>query len=146
MEENNIILNEDFKSIILNKKVNARIMSLIEIIDNMILNQFFISYNEFLKDYLKNDGEPFELNIKENQKTQQSFQNCVNFYKKFLDGYFENKDVDKSELINGAIRHPFDMSGTDTFLRFFLSIEEQSNQEFCKNYFLKSLKSKYNAK
>ena len=55
-------------------------------------------------------------------------------------GYFENKDVDKSELINGAIRHPFDMSGTDTFLRFFLSIEEQSNQEFCKNYFLKSLK------
>lgn len=142
MEENNIILNEDFKSIILNKKVNARIMSLIEIIDNMILNQFFISYNEFLKDYLKNDGEPFELNIKENQKIQQSFQNCVNFYKKFLDGYFENKDVDKSELINGAIRHPFDMSGTDTFLRFFLSIEEQSNQEFCKNYFLKSLKSK----
>ena len=50
MEENNIILNEDFKSIILNKKVNARIMSLIEIIDNMILNQFFISYNEFLKE------------------------------------------------------------------------------------------------
>ena len=36
MEENNIILNEDFKSIILNKKVNARIMSLSEIIDNMI--------------------------------------------------------------------------------------------------------------
>ena len=34
-------------------------MLLIEIVDKMILKQFFESYNEFLNHYLNDCGEPF---------------------------------------------------------------------------------------
>lgn len=93
-------------------------MSLIEIVDKMILNQFFESYNEFLKSYLNDCGEPFPFKQNgelANKSTRDNFEKCTKFYEKLLSKYFDNKDVDKSDLENENIRYPFDVFGTDNF-------------------------------
>ena len=143
--ENIIITDEDLNFLISNQKISARLLSLIEIVDKMILNQFFESYNEFLKSYLNDCGElfPFKQNGElATRTTRDNFEKCTKFYEKLLSKYFDNKDVDKSDLENENIRYPFDVFGTDNFLRFFLSIEDQSQNIFIKNFFNINLKKK----
>lgn len=143
--ENIIITDEDLNFLISNQKISARLLSLIEIVDKMILNQFFESYNEFLKSYLNDYGEPFPFKQNgelANRPTRDNFEKCTKFYEKLLSKYFDNKDVDKSDLENENIRYPFDVFGTDNFLRFFLSIEDQSQNIFFKNFFNINLKKK----
>ena len=45
----NEINNQDLNILKNNSKISARILSLIEIIDKMILNQFFLFYSQCIK-------------------------------------------------------------------------------------------------
>lgn len=148
IEEINNITDKELNFLISNKKISSRFLSLIEIIDKMILNQFFISYNCFLEYCIYDNEEPFELILNKNEKTKDDFKSTQKFYKNLSEdsNNNNNKNPDEINFKNKNIRYPFDIFGTETFLRIFLSIENQSREVsskiFFADFFNKNLKKK----
>ena len=146
--ENIIITDEDLNFLISNQKISARLLSLIEIVDKMILNQFFIFYTKKIKN---TEIKCYEKEA--NKHIEKDFLNTLKKVKKISYNYYlytKNSEIESKELNNSInkinykltekeekikeeykkianenIMFPFDVFGTVFFMRFIKTIFSQ---------------------
>ena len=154
----NEINNQDLNILKNNSKISARILSLIEIIDKMILNQFFLFYSQCIKKnkieyyFSNNSDESKDWTYKINEAKRLSY----NFYLKNESYKVDIKILSKEKLterekrcaeeykkiVNNEIKYPFDVFGTVFFMEFTKTIFSQfpnTDITFLKKYIKKNL-------